>query len=259
MKRIIYGDQTADICLFQMVDDHDMEFLQKEYELIAAGCKAVKPLLVAVHVDDWNKDLSPWRADAVFGNEPFGNGAEDTLTCLTEDLLPEIREQYFTDKTDVKYIIGGYSLAGLFALWTAYQTDLFSACVAASPSVWFPGWLEYAESRNIMTDNIYLSLGRKEPKTRNPVMQTVGDCMIRQDELLSGRNHIFEWNEGNHFQDAGIRTAKGFLWAIAALIFPRSSGTASFPTDPRCAAFLPAFPPAFPFSPPHSPDDKTDY
>jgi hypothetical protein len=45
-------------------------------------------------------------------------------------------------------------------------------------------------------------------------MKTVGDCMIRQDGLFSGKNHIFEWNEGNHFQDADIRTAKGFLWAI---------------------------------------------
>jgi hypothetical protein len=23
-----------------------------------------------------------------------------------------------------------------------------------------------------------------------------------------------EWNEGNHFQDNGIRTAKGFVWLI---------------------------------------------
>lgn len=71
--------------------------------------------------------------------------------------------------------------------------------------------LAYAEGREIMTDNIYLSLGRKGLKTRSSVMKTVGDCMIRQDGLFSGKNHIFEWNEGNHFQDADIRMAKRFL------------------------------------------------
>ena len=33
------------------------------------------------------------------------------------------------------YHIGGYSLAGLFALWAAYRTDAFSGTAAASPSV----------------------------------------------------------------------------------------------------------------------------
>lgn len=160
------------------------------------------------------EDLSPWKTGAVFGNESFGEGIKDTPIFLADKLLPEIREHYFADRANTKYIIGGYSLAGLFALWAVYQIDLFSACVAASPSVWFPGWLAYAEGREIMTDNIYLSLGRKELKTRSPIMKTVGDCMIRQDGLFSGKNHIFEWNEGNHFQDADIRTAKGFLWAI---------------------------------------------
>lgn len=39
--------------------------------------------------------------------------------------------KYCTDK-DRTYIIGGYSLAGLFALWAAYQTDVFCAVAAAS-------------------------------------------------------------------------------------------------------------------------------
>lgn len=56
MKIIIYGERTADVCLIQMVDDHDAKFIQKEYERINAGCKGIKSLLVVVQVDDWNKD-----------------------------------------------------------------------------------------------------------------------------------------------------------------------------------------------------------
>lgn len=43
------------------------------------------------------------------------------------------------------YYLGGYSLAGLFSLWAAYQTNLFAGIAAASPSVWFPGFLDYAK------------------------------------------------------------------------------------------------------------------
>ena len=63
------------------------------------------------------EDLSPWKTGAVFGNESFGEGVKDTPIFLADKLLPEIREHYFADRANTKYIIGGYSLAGLFALW----------------------------------------------------------------------------------------------------------------------------------------------
>ena len=214
MKHTIYGDTTSDICLIQPVDGHDMEQIENEYEIIRSGCDGAVPLLVAVHTDDWDKDLSPWEVHGVFGKEGFGNGAPDTLSYITKELIPQVRCDYFNDAGDVKYIIGGYSLAGLFALWSAYQTDIFSGCVAASPSVWFLNWMEYAATHTIKAKAVYLSLGRKEPKAKNPLMRTVGDCIMKQDELLGDIPHVFEWNEGNHFSEPDIRTAKGFVWAI---------------------------------------------
>ena len=122
---------------------------------------------MAVKVENWNHDLSPWNAPAVFGTEDFGDGAENTL----EEVL-----QLCTDN-DRKYCIGGYSMAGLFALWAAMQTDRFKGVAATSPSVWFPGFLEDMKSRRVGSDCIYLSLGDKEEKTRNPVMAQVGNCI----------------------------------------------------------------------------------
>ncbi len=68
----------------------------------------------------------------------------------------------------------------------------------------------------IRTDTVYLSLGDREEKTRNPVMATVGD-RIREAHVLMkerGVNCILEWNEGNHFRDADLRTAKAFAWVL---------------------------------------------
>ena len=63
---------------------------------------------------------------------------------------------------------------------------------------------------------VYLSLGDKEEKAKNPVMATVGDKIREAYALLQdqGVPCILQWNEGNHFKDADIRTAKAFSWIL---------------------------------------------
>ncbi len=204
-KRFEYGNPNSLNVLLQMVDDHDLSVIENEVKAITeeAGDDFC---LVALKVNDWNKDLSPWSVPAVFGNEPFGGGANDTLLHV----LAEMSDQ------KKRYYIGGYSLAGLFALWAATQTDQFKGVAAASPSVWFPGFLEYIKENDIRTDTVYLSLGDKEEKTKNPVMKTVGDNIKNAHELLKakGKNTILEWNPGNHFKDPDIRTARAFAWIL---------------------------------------------
>ena len=208
----LYDCGSSDVLLIQPVDDHDIEVLDSEVEEIKR-LTDIGFTLAAFRVDDWNADLSPWEAPPVFGNESFGEGAEETLKYVTDLLIPAL----ISDK-EVRIYIGGYSLAGFFALWAAYQTDMFSGAAAVSPSVWFPGWIRYAESNAIMTGKVYLSLGDKEEKTRNPVMKTVGDNIRRQLELLQEdancETSTLEMNQGNHFREPDKRTAKGFAWLI---------------------------------------------
>ena len=159
---------------------------------------------------DWNKELTPWPAPLVFGKVPFGEGAEETLAFVVGQLLPEFHGE-------IRHcLLGGYSLAGLFALWAAYQTDLFAGVVAASPSVWYPGWTEYVADKTPRAKSIYLSLGDKEEKTKNPVMAQVGNAIRMQYDRLAGQmeNVVLEWNLGNHFVDADKRMAKGFAWLM---------------------------------------------
>ncbi len=200
-----YGDHETDIILIQPVDEHDMQGMENEFQYIRDNVTCDFKM-IAVKIENWNKDLSPWNAPAVFGKENFGSGAEDTLKEIEK----------LCDDTSKTYYLGGYSLAGLFALWGAYQNDIFAAVVAASPSVWFPGFIEYMRSHEIMTDKVYLSLGDKEEKTKNPVMASVGNKIREAYAILEEHNVscVLEWNPGNHFKNADIRTAKGFLWAL---------------------------------------------
>ncbi|RKM61239.1 esterase [Butyrivibrio sp. CB08] len=205
MKKNLYGNEDADIVLIQMVDDHDLEYIEREVSVIQENVKR-DFCLVALHVTNWNDDLSPWESEAVFGNEGFGGNAEATLKEVLE---------LCTDKSKT-YHIGGYSLAGLFALWAAYQTDIFEGVAAASPSIWFPGFVDYMKDHELKAHSVYLSLGDKEEKARNQTMAKVGDCIRGAHEYLQSRgiDVTLEWNQGNHFKDADLRTAKAFSWIL---------------------------------------------
>ena len=142
----------------------------------------------------------------MFGHEDFGDGAKAFL----DEILK------LTTKQEKTYYIGGYSLAGLFALWAAYHTDVFKGVAAASPSVWFPGFTDFMKKSSIKTESVYLSLGDQESRTRNAVMATVHDRISEAYDLLNGQGVrcVLEWNQGNHFKEPDIRTAKALAWII---------------------------------------------
>ena len=207
MKKYTFGDPAAHNILVQMVDDHDLSVIESEVSYIRefAGSDF---FLTALKADSWNRDLSPWEAPTVFGDEGFGGRAEETLNTVLDVTGPVCQEK--------NYVIGGYSLAGLFALWAAYQTDVFAGVAAASPSVWFPGFVDYMKEHDIRAGAVYLSLGDREERTRNTVMSSVGDRIRTAYELLRGKdvNSVLEWNRGNHFKEPDLRTAKAFAWVL---------------------------------------------
>ena len=76
-----YGNPDADIVLIQPVDSHVIPLLEKEVEEIKKLTEK-DFYFVAYQVENWNKDLSPWCAQAVFGVEDFGGGADETLKYI---------------------------------------------------------------------------------------------------------------------------------------------------------------------------------
>lgn len=200
-----YGNINSGVVLIQSVDGRDLSFIDNEIKIIrdltGAGVR-----LLAVKVGDWNGDLSPWAAPAVFGKDAFGGNAGKTLS----EILP------LTEDKEKTYFIGGYSLSALFALWASFITDVFSGVAAASPSVWFPGFTAFVKNSDIKCGRVYLSLGDREEKAKNPVTASVGGCIREIYTALKEKNVecTLEYNEGNHFKDADIRTAKAFAWLI---------------------------------------------
>ena len=213
-KCIGYITDTTKYLLIQPVDAHDIEVLDNEVEEIEKNTEKQFSLF-AFKIEDWNNELSPWEAPLAFGKKSFGSGAKDTLEFIESRLIPTVKEKYNLND-EIKFILGGYSLAGLFSLLSAYKSNTFSGIAAASPSVWFSGWEEFMNNNIPLSNIIYLSLGDTEEKTKNKVMSAVGDNIRKQEELLKNDNinTILEWNKGGHFNDSDLRVAKAFVWCI---------------------------------------------
>ena len=208
----LFIQPTSKYLLIQPVDEHDLELLNKEVAMIQQ-LSDIPFSLAAFKINDWNHELSPWLAPPVFGKRQFGDGAAETLSFITEQLIPGLKAKGI----DTSHcLLGGYSLAGLFSLWASYQSNVFEGIAAASPSVWFPNWIDYAAVRQPFAKAVYLSLGDKEEKAKNPIMAQVGLAIRSQEKMLQeqGVNTILEWNTGNHFVDSEKRMAKGFAWLM---------------------------------------------
>lgn len=190
---------------------------QKVYEAArAAGCPPFT--LVAITDLDWNHDMAPWDSPPTFKNaDPCTGGADDYLRLLTKEIIPAAEKEI--GGIPCWRGLAGYSLAGLFALYAIYQTDLFSRVGSMSGSLWFPGMKEYIFSHEPQhqLDCIYFSLGDKESKTKNPILRTVQEntkeiCAYYQRK---GIDTVFRLNPGNHFVQSVERTAAGIDWLLS--------------------------------------------
>ena len=130
--------------------------------------------LAAISGVDWNWELSPWSAPKAFQNgADFGGQASVLLDVLTRQII-SLTEEHLRCVPEFRGI-AGYSLAGLFALWAVYQTDLFDRAASISGSLWFDGFLDFMRANTPKAKLIYLSLGDREKEIKNPRLAAVED------------------------------------------------------------------------------------
>lgn len=208
--------------LIQTLGNHERGIFDRTAELISETC-GIPFVHAGFQVFDWDLDLTPWHDDAINRKPEVGTMTADTLRYVTESLLPALETEY----GKLPVILGGYSLGGLFALWSSSQTDRFTAIAAASPSLWIRDWLDFAETHPVKASKVYLSLGDREEHVKNRAIARVGDSVRGEHELLRAQlgdgNCTLVWNQGGHFQDEDKRLAAAFSWCINQLfevVFP---------------------------------------
>ena len=212
---LFYEQPTGRFTPIIIVHTFEKESANLWEELKALECQNF--ILAAVSVENWESDLSPWKAKKVFkGGSDFGSGADKQIAVLTDTILPQIRQQ--TGSSEGSCYLAGYSFAGLFALYSLYRTTVFSGSASVSGSLWFPGFIDFSMKHEFprKPDALYFSLGDKESSTRNEIMKTVGE---NTEQLFSHYNKLninctYETNPGNHFQEPEKRLAKGIAWLL---------------------------------------------
>ena len=212
------------VCLYHLVNDPAPLVYSIDYhengQLLLDACKQVGCSgfnLVTISGLHWNQELSPWPVETVVSRDDnFAGEADQWLSLLTGEVVPRVER--LLDAPPAWRMLAGYSLAGLFAVWTAFHSDLFIRILSASGSMWYPGWLEYVAEHQLVADvqGIYLSVGDKESTSRNAVLQTVGERTQAVAALMGERGipSKFELNPGNHFKNPPLRVAKGIHWLL---------------------------------------------
>ena len=212
------------VCLYRLVQGTAPLVYSIDYhengQLLLEACKQLECEgfnLVTISGLHWNQELSPWPVETVVSRDDnFAGQASQWLPLLTDEVLPEVERRL--DAPAAWRCLAGYSLAGLFALWTAHQTGQFSRILSASGSMWYPGWLEYVQEHYpaVALKGVYLSVGEQESTSRNAVLHTVGERTRAVAELMAERGipTKFELNPGNHFKNPPLRIVKGIKWLL---------------------------------------------
>ena len=177
--------------------------------------------LVAIKPACWNDDLTPWKCPGLFADDaPFAGHAQDQLRLMEEEIIPQVEREYGKPISPcICRTIAGYSLAGLFATWAAFNSSAFSRIASASGSLWYPKFARFVAERPLTRpiDCAYFSLGSKEAKTPSRLLRNVA---TGTDEVVAafrskGVPTRFETNPGNHFKEPALRMARGIAWAVS--------------------------------------------
>lgn len=212
----IASDRTAPLVVLVAHSDNDDE-LQCLRTDIYLRSKTEFSSIIKNNID-WNESLSPWPCDKITkGVGPFLGKADVFLRELEDEISKEIARCRLTPSA---VYITGYSLAGLFALYSLYKTDLFDGAACCSGSLWYPGFVDFVKNNDFckLPTRLYMSLGDKESQVKNPVFASVEDKTREVFEFYKeqGVNVEFEMNPGNHMTDVDNRVAKGISNLLTA-------------------------------------------
>ena len=227
------------VCLYHLVKDRAPLVYSIDYhengQLLLAAAEQLgidgKFNLVTISGLHWNQELSPWPIDTVVSkkDDGFTGGADDLLTLLTSSIVPQVESML--DEPPAWRCLAGYSMGGLFTVYSSHHSALFTRFLSASGSMWYPGWLEFAREHDFAgpVAGVYLSVGDKESTSRNAVLQTVGERTRQVAEVYASRGVPvkFELNPGNHFKNPPLRVVKGIKWLLESCGNDQAANTVS--------------------------------
>ncbi|MFW9908842.1 MAG: alpha/beta hydrolase-fold protein [Candidatus Thorarchaeota archaeon] len=116
------------------------------------GTKPIPEMIIVGIVNvDRNRDYTPTFAPKQRGGLEFptSGGADRFLEFLEKELVPMLEEEY---RTHPYRILAGWSLGGLLTIHSfMYHSELFSAYLAISPSLWWDEDLYVERAKSLLS------------------------------------------------------------------------------------------------------------
>ncbi len=132
------------------------------------GLRTERALLVGVYPNNRLSEYTPWPELAIRPGAPdFGGQLEQYHRELTSRILPTLIEEYTLDPKSLAY--GGYSLGGLAAVMSLWETEAFASVFSLCGSFWYPGVADFVEEHSPLNDSarVYLQNGTREGEGHN--------------------------------------------------------------------------------------------
>jgi predicted alpha/beta superfamily hydrolase len=163
---------------------------------------------------NWNDDLTPWPAAGVFKKaKPFGGKAALFLNKMIDEIIPNTEKELGIE--DAERTLLGVSLSGLFAVWSAFNTDAFTNIISLSGSLWYDGFIEWMKEQmpSPQLKRVCMLLGEKEKNSKEKRMATVEERTLVAADILKAKSQAavsFELVEGTHFSPIMPRLERAF-------------------------------------------------
>ena len=174
-------------------DNYDEEnryplILLNDGEINYLGDLKDRAILVGVIPQNRLDAFTPWKAHNLKPSLPdFGGNLDEYHSQVFEHLLPELLCKYSIDESKIAY--GGYSLGGLAAVYSLYTYSAPSIIFSLCGSFWYPQFLDYCESHEVLNKKsaLYLQNGKTEGGKHNNILSNAPILSARLHKILSDR------------------------------------------------------------------------
>ena len=167
-------------------------------------------------VENTDPDLVFFQMDvywAVYGNVSPVKYFQKYPGKLTNEIVPKTEKSLEIEKAERTIL--GVSLSGLFAVWSAFNTDVFPNIISISGSLWYDDIVEWMKEQTSspQLEKVCMLLGDKEKNSKEKRMATVEERTLAAAHILKEKtcaSVTFELVEGTHFSPIMPRLERAF-------------------------------------------------
>lgn len=168
---------------------HNGAVLLNDGELLPQlGLRAKEAVLFGIVPQDRLTQYTPWPQKALRPDAPdFGGGLREYHRQLLTEILPALERAYALDPDCLAY--GGFSLGGLAAIMSLWETTRFRRVFSVCGSFWYPGVVAFMEQHPPCNRRaeVFLLNGAKEGEGHDNCLREAPACAERVHGLLSAQ------------------------------------------------------------------------